>query len=65
MADPNDRPTLLPRSPPLEAGEKRELILQTDRPPQLETPLRYFRQDFTPKRSIFCAMARGRYSDTR
>ena len=45
--------------------QKRELILQTDRRPQLETPLRYFWQDFTPKRSIFCGMVRGRYSDTR
>jgi hypothetical protein len=45
--------------------EKGELILQTDRLPQLETPLRYFLQDFTPKRGIYCATARGRYSDTR
>ena len=33
--------------------EKRELILQTDHPPQLERPLRYFRQDFTPNEAVF------------
>ena len=33
--------------------EKRELILQTDRPPQLETPLHYFRQDLTPNDAFF------------
>ena len=33
--------------------EKRELILLTDRAPQLETPLRYFRQDFTPNEAFF------------
>jgi DMSO/TMAO reductase YedYZ molybdopterin-dependent catalytic subunit len=33
--------------------EKRELILQTDRPPQLETPLHYFRQDLTPNEAFF------------
>lgn len=33
--------------------EKTELILLTDRPPQLETPLHYFRQDFTPNEAFF------------
>src|SRR5579864_6124171 len=33
--------------------EKRELVLQTDRPPQLETPLHYFRQDLTPNDAFF------------
>jgi sulfite dehydrogenase len=33
--------------------EKRELVLQTDRPPQLETPLRYFRRDLTPNDAFF------------
>ena len=33
--------------------EKRELILLTDRPPQLETPLHYFRQDLTPNEAFF------------
>jgi sulfite dehydrogenase (cytochrome) subunit A len=33
--------------------EKTELILLTDRPPQLETPLHYFRQDLTPNEAFF------------
>ncbi len=33
--------------------EKAELILLTDRPPQLETPLHYFRQDLTPNEAFF------------
>ena len=33
--------------------EKREMVLLTDRPPQLETPLHYFRQDFTPNEAFF------------
>jgi sulfite dehydrogenase len=33
--------------------EKRELILLTDRAPQLETPLHYFRQNFTPNDAFF------------
>ena len=33
--------------------EKTELILLTDRPPQLETPLRYFRTDLTPNDAFF------------
>ena len=32
---------------------KTDLILLTDRPPQLETPLRYFRQDFTPNEAFY------------
>src|SRR6184192_907723 len=28
--------------------QKRELILHADRPPNLETPLKYFREDLTP-----------------
>src|SRR5438094_4734892 len=36
-------PTNLVRFP-----EKTEMILLTDRPPQLETPIHYFRQDLTP-----------------
>jgi sulfite dehydrogenase (cytochrome) subunit A len=46
---------------PAEAGgrelvrypQKTELILLTDRPPQLETPLRYFRTDLTPNDAFF------------
>lgn len=33
--------------------EKTDLILLTDRPPQLETPIRYFRQDLTPNEAFF------------
>lgn len=33
--------------------EKTELILLTDRPPQLETPLKYFRSDLTPNEAYF------------
>src|SRR4051812_28241595 len=33
--------------------EKAELILLTDRPPQLETPIRYFREDLTPNEAFF------------
>src|SRR5438045_708926 len=33
--------------------EKTDLILLTDRPPQLETPLKYFRTDLTPNDAMF------------
>lgn len=33
--------------------EKTELILLTDRPPQLETPLYYFKHDLTPNEAFF------------
>lgn len=33
--------------------EKAELLLLTDRPPQLETPLYYFREDLTPNEAFF------------
>jgi DMSO/TMAO reductase YedYZ molybdopterin-dependent catalytic subunit len=33
--------------------EKTDLILLTDRPPQLETPIRYFRKDLTPNDAFF------------
>ena len=33
--------------------EKAEMILLTDSPPQLETPLHYFRQDLTPNEAFF------------
>ena len=33
--------------------EKTDLILLTDRPPQLETPLQFFRQDLTPNEAFF------------
>jgi len=33
--------------------EKKEMILLTDRPPQLETPLKVFREDITPSEYFF------------
>ncbi len=33
--------------------EKKEMILLTDRPPQLETPLKIFKEDFTPNEYFF------------
>ena len=33
--------------------EKTDMILLTDRPPQLETPIRYFRHDLTPNEAFF------------
>ncbi|HEX8521315.1 MAG TPA: molybdopterin-dependent oxidoreductase [Tepidisphaeraceae bacterium] len=33
--------------------EKTDLILLTDRPPQLETPLKYFQKDLTPNDAFF------------
>ena len=33
--------------------EKIDLILRTDRPPQLETPLSYFREDLTPNEAFY------------
>src|SRR5438552_7150667 len=51
MAGRDGSSTLLRRM--VRFPEKRELILLTDRAPQLETPLRYFRQDFTPNQAFF------------
>src|SRR5258706_11698339 len=45
---PATRPIEMARFP-----EKADLILLTDRPPQLETPLRYFREDLTPNDAFF------------
>ncbi len=49
-AEPSSRQDLdeLARFP-----EKTDLILRTDRPPQLETPLRYFREDLTPNEAFY------------
>ncbi len=44
----------LPGTPTLARyPQKTELILLTDRPPQLETPLRYFATDLTPNDAFF------------
>jgi sulfite dehydrogenase (cytochrome) subunit A len=59
MAGRDGSSTLLPRNSSSDVRrmvrfpEKRELILLTDRAPQLETPLHYFRQDFTPNEAFF------------
>ncbi len=43
-----------PASPTLARyPQKTDLILLTDRPPQLETPLRYFQSDLTPNDAFF------------
>src|SRR5689334_6060375 len=46
----------LPANQPVEMTqfpEKSDLILLTDRPPQLETPIKYFREDLTPNDAFF------------
>src|SRR5215211_17935 len=43
----------VPRQQLVRFPQKTDLILLTDRPPQLETPLRYFRQDLTPNDAFF------------
>src|ERR1700676_3235561 len=59
IAARDDSSTLLPRSSFSDARrmvrfpEKREMILLTDCPPQLETPLHYFRQNLTPNEAFF------------
>jgi DMSO/TMAO reductase YedYZ molybdopterin-dependent catalytic subunit len=42
-----------PQRPMARFPEKTDMILLTDRAPQLETPLRYFRQDFTPNEAFY------------
>lgn len=37
----------------VKAKEKDSMVLLTDRPPNLETPLKYFKQDFTPNNVFF------------
>lgn len=50
VATPN---TTVPQEQLVRFPEKAELILRTDRPPQLETPLWYFRQDLTPNEAFY------------
>src|SRR3954464_12558656 len=48
------RATTRPAGPELvRFPEKTGLILLTDRPPNLETPLKYFREDLTPNEAFF------------
>jgi DMSO/TMAO reductase YedYZ molybdopterin-dependent catalytic subunit len=42
-----------PAPPLLPFPQKTDLILLTDRPPQLETPLKYFESNFTPNDAFF------------
>src|SRR5438876_4823089 len=59
VASRGNASTLLPHRPSSDVRrmvrfpEKRELILLTGRPPQLETPLHYFRQDLTPNEAFY------------
>ncbi len=43
----------LPKGTLVTAREKKPLLLLTDRPPNLETPLKYFLKDFTPNDVFF------------
>src|SRR5215211_7560132 len=43
----------VPRQQLVRFPQKTDLILLTDRPPQLETPLKYFKQDLTPNDAFF------------
>src|SRR5437879_8761190 len=49
-AGPNASP---PQEQLVRFSEKADLILRTDRPPQLETPLHYFLEDFTPNEAFY------------
>ena len=49
-ASPNGSP---PKEQLVRYPEKTNLILRTDRPPQLEMPLHYFRQDLTPNEAFY------------
>ncbi|MDB5297908.1 MAG: putative cytochrome dehydrogenase-related protein, partial [Phycisphaerales bacterium] len=42
-----------PARPLVRFPEKADLILLTDRPPNLETPIRFFREDLTPNEAFF------------
>jgi len=46
-------PATRPVLPLAKFPEKTDLILLTDRPPNLETPIRYFREDLTPNDAMF------------
>jgi len=45
---------ITPRAPQMARfPQKTDMILLTDRPPQLETPIRYFKHDLTPNEAFF------------
>jgi DMSO/TMAO reductase YedYZ molybdopterin-dependent catalytic subunit len=46
-----DEPAAAPQT--VKFPEKTDLILVTDRPPNLETPLKYFREDLTPNEAFY------------
>ena len=54
---PTSAPALTPPPAPeremAQMPEKASLILLTDRPPQLETPMKYFATDLTPNEAFF------------
>src|SRR4051794_23402871 len=50
---PSAGPATRPVLPLAKFPEKTELILLTDRPPNLETPIKYFREDLTPNEAMF------------
>jgi sulfite dehydrogenase len=49
----DEQPLVFPSKKLVRFPEKTDLLLLTDRPPQLETPLHYFRQDLTPNEAYF------------
>lgn len=51
--DADGRAGLLAQPEMARFPEKANLILRTDRPPLLETPLHYFRQDLTPNEAFY------------
>jgi len=53
FASPAFAATGLPSRALVRYPQKTDLILLTDRPPQLETPLHYFRSDLTPNEAFF------------
>jgi len=53
VGPPPVAPTATPGREMARFPEKTDLYLLTDRPPQLETPLKYFQQDLTPNDAFF------------
>jgi DMSO/TMAO reductase YedYZ molybdopterin-dependent catalytic subunit len=51
--DPVASDAVFGRLASLRFPEKAQLIALTDRPPNLETPLRYFREDLTPNEAFY------------
>lgn len=49
----NDHASDIPEQTWVKAPQKDSLLLLTDRPPNLETPLKYFKEDYTPNDVFF------------